>query len=157
MSRFCLWDFCHKKFSFHLKQKTAKEPHANTHSRVRGRHWKKRLLLTYCTQANLPLQLLRYNNNCLFKWIEEGTVFAAQIPSTATYFSSDNIFHIVRRGAIPCERGYPMQVSLYGSGERKGEGGQLQGPDCRKYLRLWFNFFFFHLNLFLFSHRFWAW
>ena len=103
---------------------------------------KQRLLLAYCRQANLPLQLLRYNNNCLFKWIEEGAILAAQI--SYTHFSSCNIFHMVLRGAIACERGYPMQVSL------SGGRGQLQGPDCHKYLCLWFHFFFFSSLIFFY-------
>lgn len=103
---------------------------------------KQRLLLAYCRQANLPLQLLRYNNNCLFKLIEEGAILAAQI--SYTHFSSCNIFHMVLRGEIPCERGYPMQVSL------SGGRGQLQGPDGHKYLRLWFHFFFFFSSLIFF-------
>lgn len=112
---------------------------------------KQRLLLAYCRQANLPLQLLRYNNNCLFKWIEEGAILAAQI--SYTHFSSCNIFHMVLRGAIPCERGYPMQVSLSGG---RGAASRTGLSQISTFVVSIF-FFFFIFNFFLFSHRFWAW
>lgn len=108
---------------------------------------KKRLLLAYCRQANLPLQLLRYNNNRHFKSIEEGAILAAQISSTATHFSSYNIFpHGGEPWGIPMRTRLAVASFMYGSGGR----GQLQGPDCRKYLRLWFNFFFSILIYFYF-------
>ena len=112
---------------------------------------KQRLLLAYCRQANLPLQLLRYNNNCLFKWIEEGAILAAQI--SYTHFSSCNIFHMVLRGAIPCERGYRCKFHC------QGEGGSFKDRTVTNIYVCGFIFFFFFFifNFFLFSHRFWAW